>query len=446
MNIYTFILLNLVFWVCNNLPRKIVNFDATSSVLSYIFHLIYFLLFSFFVLIAFAKDKNIFSKNLFDKELSIVKRFEIKKCLILFLLQIVFDCAVCLLSSISVLWKYFSIDILIPLYWFIIYFICVGMQHLKKDTIKIFIFEICFVFGLTICSLFITPILFADYIALLDKYQNNSPILLEVMTNAEFIYSLKILVIDTLIGISLLITNRVLSTDKNKIESCTFTKISLRMIIVGVVLYLCIFLKAIYPDQILLGWENDHTVLNSYKIFNSFNVERDDITIYRFSGQTNTATPCYRKANIMIAIDEITLPSFTSRYSGILYPYCIRDHSLKENFLTEDISTTQTKISIYNSQVICFYENNKPRIIKITDIQNCEENDILIDICKAVLSEGNIYIFEYTVDYLNRYAPDFIVDYIERYANGDFTESESLWMQANHYRNTYIINIAKQYN
>ena len=48
-------------------------------------------------------------------------------------------------------------------------------------------------------------------------------------------------------------------------------------------------------------------------------------------------------------------------------------------------------------------------------------------------------------EYLERYAPDFIEDYTERYAKGDFTEAELLWMETNHYRGTYIVDIAKQY-
>ena len=47
----------------------------------------------------------------------------------------------------------------------------------------------------------ITNSLFADYVGLTNQYQSDSPILLEVKTNAEFLYSLKILVLDTLIGV-----------------------------------------------------------------------------------------------------------------------------------------------------------------------------------------------------------------------------------------------------
>lgn len=446
LNIYTLIFMNVIFWISCDLPRKIVNFDDISSVTSYIFHLIFFLLFSFFIIISFAKDKNIFSKNVFDKDQSIVRRLEVKKWLVLLFLQIGFDCTVGLLSSVSVKGEYLAIDILIPLYWFSIYFICVGTKHLKKENSKIFIFEFCVVLCLTVCSVLITNPLFADYIGLIDQYQSDSPILLEAKANAEFLYSLKILVSDTLIGISLLIMNRVLSRETSENEPCNFTVFSLRMVVIGVVLYLCIFLKVLYPNQILMGWSADHSTLNSYTIFNDFNVERDEISIRRLSTQVNGEPSGYQKIDIMISIDGLASSSFTSRYSEILYPYRITDHLLEDNCLKEEFSIDQAEILIYNSQAICFYENDVPRIIKMTDIRNSKESEILIAVCEKLLSEGNIYIFEYASDYLDRYAPDFIADYIERYANGTFTESESLWMQANHYLDTYVINIAKQYN
>ena len=73
-NAYMLMLLNLIFWICGNTPRKIVNFDDIGSVASYIVHLLYFALFAFFVVIAFAKDKTVFSEKVFDKNLSVAKR------------------------------------------------------------------------------------------------------------------------------------------------------------------------------------------------------------------------------------------------------------------------------------------------------------------------------------------------------------------------------------
>lgn len=450
LNIYTLIFMNIVFWISCYLPRKIINFNAINSVTSYIVHLLYFLLFSFFIVIAFAKDKNIFSENVFDKDQSICKRLEIKKWLALLLLQVGLDCTVGLLSSVSAKGEYLAIDILIPLYWFSIYFICVGTKHLKKENSKIFIFEFCVVLCLTICSVLITNPLVADYIGLTDKYQSDSPILLEAKTNAEFLYSLKILVLDTLIGVSLLIMNRVLSKEKNKTESCGFVKFFVRMDVIGAVLFLCIFLRLICSDQILLGGVTNQSKFTSYTMFDEFKAERNEVFIRPFPARTNKETyedPFgYLKVDIMISIDGVTSLSFTSRYSEILYPYRIADHSLEENYFKEDFFIDQTEICIYDSQAICFYENDIPRIIKMIDIKDCEESEILIAVCEKLLSEGNIYIFEYAADYLDRYAPDFIADYIERYANGNFTESESLWMQANHYRDTYVINIAQQYS
>ena len=251
LNVYTLAVLNLIFWICGNVPRKIVNFDDIGSAASYIVHLLYIALFAFFIVIAFAKDKTIFSEKVFDKNLSFAKRWELGKWMALFLLQIAFDCAVGLLSFIAAQWKYIGFDLLIPLYWVSIYLICVGKRHLKKGNAKIFICELFFVLSLTVVSLWITDFLISDYIGLLPKYQSDSPVLSAVKSNTEFLHGIQALLVDTMIGISLLLMNRALTEDENKTVHCNFTVFSLRMLVIGAVLLMCIFPKTIYPNGLL---------------------------------------------------------------------------------------------------------------------------------------------------------------------------------------------------
>ena len=443
-NAYTLMLLNLIFWICGNTPRKIVNFDDVGSVASYIVHLLYFALFAFFVVIAFTKDKTVFSKKVFDKNLSVAKRWEFGKWITLILLQIGFDCAVALLSSIVVFWKYISIDIFILLYWFSLYFVCTGKQHLKKENIKIFISEFCIVIGLTVGSLLMTRSMIADYIGLIPKYQSDSPVLSAVKSNAEFLYGIKTALVDTIIGISLLVMNRVLAKDENKTERCNFTVFSTRMLVIGAVLFICIFPKAIYPDGLLSSFRihtSDHT---SYMYFDEVREQGNTLMVYRLSSERKDK-PCYQKDNITLSINGKTSVELIQTYIGDLYPHYVKDNVLDEVFFLYPVLSEEEEVYIYNGQVICFYENEVPRMIKTDDIKRCGEIEILTRVCKKLLSEGNIYIFEYAAEYLERYESDFIVDYMERYANGDFTEAELLWMQTNCYRDTYVIDIAKKY-
>ena len=64
--------------------------------------------------------------------------------------------------------------------------------------------------------------------------------------------------------------------------------------------------------------------------------------------------------------------------------------------------------------------------------------------CRRLLSDGNVFIFEYGYEYLSKYDADFIVPYVERYSNGEFTENEAKWLENSHYDPEYIIDLAKE--
>ena len=444
LNIYTWIVLNLIFWICGNTPRRIINFNDVGSLASYILHLLYFALFAFFALIAFSRDKTVFSEKVFDKKLPFAKRWELGKWIALLLLQIGFDCAAALLSSIGARWKYIGTDILIPLYWLILFFICTGKRHLKKENTRIFIFEISFILLLTLGSVSMTEHMIADYIAWIPKYQSGSPVLSAVGSNADFLYGIKLALYDTAIGSSLLIMNRLLMKDESKVGRCSFTAFSLRMTVTAAALLMCIVPKAIYPDGLLSGFgmhDSDHT---SYQYFEEVRETGGTLTVYRLSSERK-ATPCYQKDRVTLSVDGKVSADLTRSYIGKLYPYYVKDNALDEVFFLYPVLSEETEVYIYDSQVICFYENEAPRMIRMDAIKDCEENEILTSVCKELLSQGNIYIFEYAAEYLKRCEPDFATEYAERYASGNFTEAELLWMQTNDYRESYVIGIAGQY-
>jgi hypothetical protein len=442
LNIYTLIVLNLVFWICGNMPRRIVNFDDGGSFASYIVCLLYLALFAFFAVIAFDKDKTIFSEKVFDKTQSVAKRFKLGKLVALLFLQIGFDYAVVLLSFINAQWKYISFDIMLPIYWCVTYFICVGKRHLKKKNVKIFVFMSCFVFCMTVVSLLITSFIISDYISLIPKYQSDSSILSAAKANAEFLYGVKTALLDTVIGISFLGINRLLEKSEEKRERCNFTVFLSRMLVIGAVLFASICLKTIYPDSLLTGFRIHTTNHTSYQYFGEVKESGNTLMIYRLSSKREK-TPYYQKDNITLSVDGKLSVELTQSYIGDLYPRYVKDNALDEEFFLYPVLSGETDAYIYNSQVICFYENEALCMIKVDDIKRYRESEILTQVCTKLLSEGNIYIYEYAVEYLERYEPDLVSDYTERYANGDFTEAELLWMQSNHYRGAYVKNLAK---
>jgi hypothetical protein len=442
LNIYTLIVLNLVFWICGNMPRRIVNFDDGGSFASYIVCLLYLALFAFFAVIAFDKDKTIFSEKVFDKTQSVAKRYKLGKLVALLFLQIGFDYAVALLSFINAQWKYIGFDIMLPIYWCVTYFICVGKRHLKKKNAKIFVFMSCLILCLTAVSLLITSFIISDYIGLIPKYQSDSSVLSAAKANAEFLYGVKTALLDTVIGISFLVMNRLLKKSEEKRERCNFTVFLSRMLVIGAVLFVSICLKTIYPDGLLTGFRIHTTNHTSYQYFGEVKESGNALMIYRLSSKREK-TPYYQKDNITLSVDDKLSVELTQSYIGDLYPHYVKDNALDKEFFLYPVLSGETDAYIYNSQVICFYENEALCMIKVDDIKRYRESEILKRVCKKLLSEGNIYIYEYAVEYLERYEPDFVSDYTERYANGDFTEAELLWMQSNYYRGAYVKNLAE---
>ena len=443
LNVYTLIVLNLIFWICGNTPRRVVNFEGGGSFASYTVCFLYYALFAFFIVIAFDKDKTVFSEKVFDKTQSVAKRYKFWKLVALLFLQIGFDYAVALFSFINIQWKYIGFDIMLPIYWCVIYFICLGKRHLKKKNVKIFVFMSCLVLCLTAVSLQITSFIISDYLSLIPKYQSNSAVLSAAKANAEFLYGVKTALLDTVIGISFLVMNRLLEKSEEKRERCNFTVFMSRMLVIGVVLFASIFLKTIYPDGLLTGFRmhtSDHT---SYQYFDEVRESGNTLMIYRLSSEREKM-PCYQKDNIILSVDGKSSVELTQSYSGDLYPHYVKDNALDKEFFLYPVLPGETDAYIYNSQVICFYENEALCMIKVDDIKRYGESEILTQVCKTLLSEGNLYIYEYAVEYLERYEPDFVSDYTERYANGDFTEAELLWTQSNGYHDTYVKNLAER--
>ena len=94
--------------------------------------------------------------------------------------------------------------------------------------------------------------------------------------------------------------------------------------------------------------------------------------------------------------------------------------------------------------MISFSEHEGKKTFKFEDINTLQESDIITSMCKQLLTDGNVFVFEYAYEYLNTYEPEFIAPFIERYSQGNFTSTESKWMAEAHYRDNYIVDIAMQ--
>ena len=66
-------------------------------------------------------------------------------------------------------------------------------------------------------------------------------------------------------------------------------------------------------------------------------------------------------------------------------------------------------------------------------------------VCEKLISNGNVYIFEYACEYLIKYDFEFIENYLIRYSKGEFTETEQEWMEISNYNSQFVEAFAKQF-
>jgi hypothetical protein len=74
-----------------------------------------------------------------------------------------------------------------------------------------------------------------------------------------------------------------------------------------------------------------------------------------------------------------------------------------------------------------------------------ESHAVITELCRELISNGNLFAFEFGCEYLLKYDSNFIEPYIEKYAKGEFSVNEFEWFENSFYNEEYIVNIAKTF-
>ena len=435
LNLLTIILLNIAFWVCNGYPRHILVFESTASIVSVLLNLIFFIVFDYVLILASSKNKSLFSQGIFHKE-------SLKKLSALIIVQLIFDGIAICISQLDLQWECLVIDILIPFQWIVNYFI---ITHNSKKHFKISKASVIIFLTLLIVSLCIDRVILSDYLESALKYEAGSDILDALKINAEFVYSIKLLIADSLFGVLFIILHGIDVTD-NTNQKNNPTKAILRVVIlITAVLILTLTKIHFWPNGAIVSMNTHNKDRQTYDESGEFAVKGKDFEIYRFSLKAGGKALCYGGYNSSVIMEGMNPVSIKPPVDGIIYKYDSENSALLENKSPfKEFNVGTEKAFIYNSQVICFYENNLPYAIPLDKLESAPENSMVTEICKKSLEDGNVYIFEYCCDYLLKYDKAFIDEYIERYSNGSFTSIESQWMSKNFYKPEYVTELAKE--
>ncbi len=117
--------------------------------------------------------------------------------------------------------------------------------------------------------------------------------------------------------------------------------------------------------------------------------------------------------------------------------------SPSEAWYTNKLNVNGHKVFYYSPYALLYFDGQEQQLLLVRDIQKKPKDDMLIEILKQGILDGDFYCFEYGSEYLLKHAPDFIRPYIERYAKGAFTDQDLKGM--GDIRPEYVQKVARRF-
>ncbi len=441
-NIITLFLVNVFFWSASYYPKHILEFNSWKTIIILLLNAVYYFLFILLLNIFFARNKSLFSKNIFDPYVQPWKKYGINKALVLVAVKTGLD-TIRLLCSALIKGEYIITDVFIVLEWIIIYIVLTNKSSSVFKSKNLFFAMSAIVFGIAFIACFIDIKLILQCNNLYGKYISTSHELISGIRNIDFIHSIISLTLDNVIGFVLIIVHTINFGDTEENDNNNFKlpgdsirklfSFFIRISCVTLVLHLLLYVKAfLYPDSTISKFTSSSSDYLK-KPDGSFDFADTAITITRLDSDYNNQT-CYQGSFISIYNGNTKLNTYHRNY---VYS---SDYYAKNNFIEYLINGK--RVYVYDNEAICFKENGEPKVVMFEEIQDYEYHDIIIKTCEQLISEGNIIAFEYACEYLAYFDKEFIEPYIVRYSLGDFDSDELNMLRENEYKKEYIIEIA----
>lgn len=451
-NILTLFLLNITFFLCNTFPKHIIEINTLLSIISIIVNLLFYIIYFLSLIIFFKKDKTWLSDGLFERSVTFVEKFEVKKLCVLLLVQVLFDIIKMLISMFVHEWIYFIYDTLTFANWITIYIIVsnkkTGILGNKKISAVTSIFLIIIFF----LNIYINMGHINQYWELANKYQITSEYFIQSLKNIDFVQSLKNLTFDTLIGSLLIIFHNIClkklhsrSKKKRRFQKRRlFVMVCSRITILLMIAFMIIGGKyLIFPSSCLKSVGNskvDYSVSQK-----SFYAESNVISLARMEGYSNEKNVFLRtQTNIYYGNNKLC--SLKTNNFEDSFDLKIDGNMAKVDDGFEKFELENNKVLVYKNQAICFIEQGIPYVVRFDELAKTTSFNTITEICKYLISKGNINAFEYSCEYLLKNDPEYIKPYIDRYSKAFFSTEELNSINELGYRKEYIVNIAKQFN
>lgn len=436
-NTISIILLNIIFWVCNYYPRHLFEFGSVNTVIATILNFIYFIGYFFVLYIFFVKNKTFFSENIFNTFQPFKEQIDIKKMVILLVSQIVLEL---LRINISAFVKEFYcilIDTFTVISWIIVYFILtIKCDNFIKSKKIILLVTVVIFFAFSASIIFDIKMILG-YQAVMQKYELSSEYVIQTAKNLDFEHSIRNLVLDSFLGFIFILFHSLKKAKvdehikRNDLKKFNLFSISNFICVNGI--KIMVLLLATLPIMALKIFICRDSVIKTVGLPSTEIIEEcitaqsNCIEISRMAGYRNEKN-VYNKVTTKIYSGDTKLAEI----------YSIEREILKTRYIND------TEVNTAYNAIVLVKENDVVKATEFDNIYKCDENEILTEVLRQLISEGNVIAFEYGMDYLIKYDKTFIEPYISRYASMDFSSQEQGFFDKTGYKKEYIVNIAKQ--
>lgn len=403
-----------------------------------------------FLVIVVGNNKCLFSKNIFGEEGKFLSKKQINSIVIIVIVQIALDLILIPLTAGYGTKSGLVESMSIVFFWVVAYFV-ISKEHKSSSFMARKVLISLLMLIVTVSIGYMIENYIANELAHLNsKYISSSANMLQQSNNWLFLHSVTAFVIDTVLGFIFVFNFDVLKGEKQR-ENNPFRKKS-RMI--GKAIIRCfsimILLSLISAFRVLMcsnytlcNIEIDGSNSRSYIFDDSFDHCSTSISINRINNEN-----AYSSNKIVVHNNN----SYTNTH---IEAGTIKLDALENNYIIEngiaviDGNSTEynfdgVKVFVYLNSAIGYTVKDKPTLIKFSDISKIKEDEMVTNVLKTMLKEGNIKAFEYGEEYLVKYDKEFLKPYVERYRNGEFNEAESAFLDVYEYRYDYIMNLAKQ--
>lgn len=342
--------------------------------------------------------------------------------------------AVLLLDALQLFFNSFSgyyavivSDLRIVLEWLIVFSVILRVLRLKRSPkSKKPIISACV---LLIVSLAIAAALdLADIAAIrrtAEKYTLSGAETLTVIQNTDFMHGARGAALDTVSGI--IIFTAAFFSRAAKDESENKEKVSLYMVIlrISLIFVMCFMLcgvKTVLLPQSALHNTNIGRSSSSHSIAD-FYADTSVVRISRVEGDDcSKEVYCMTKCEIRYADKLLYKCRIDGEFCGMNIEIQGNRIIMSDGFERVDIGGIEVKV--LPDRAICYAIGETPYCIPLRGIKNQSENRVVTDFCKKMLEDGRLEYYEYSCEYLSKYAPDILKPYTERYAAKNFTEQE----------------------